>query len=338
MARIALAGFLHETNTFAPLPTNFESFTGKNGNWIDKPEEFAAMKAAKANISSVGFMIKAEEFGHEVLPILLTAAQPACTVTNDAFEKIMAHILEGLKQNGPFDAVYLDLHGAMVTEDFDDPETEAQRRVRQLVGDIPVIASFDLHGNIPRRAVEEFSALVGYRSYPHIDMFETGERAAVLADHLLQGKPLKKAYRQLPYLISPSTASTFTEPCLSIYKTLNEIEKEKEVRSITFMHGFLLSDIKHAGPSIFAYADTQTAADAAADRMLQALLDHEAGFALKLLPPAEAVKQAILKSEKAKNLLCWPMYRTMPAAAALQIPSGFCKNSSNKMHRKLLWD
>ena len=301
MARIALAGFLHETNTFAPLPTNFESFTGKNGQWVDKPKEFSAFKSIKANISSIGFMIKAEEFGHEVFPILVTYAQPACTVTNDAFEKIMARILEGLKQNGPFDAVYLDLHGAMVTEDFDDPETEAQRQIRQIVGNIPIVASLDLHGNIPRRAVEEFSALVGYRSYPHIDMFETGERAAVLADHLLQGKPLKKAYRQLPYLISPSSASTFTEPCLSIYKTLDEIEKEKEVRSITFMHGFLLSDIDHAGPSIFAYADTQAAADAAADRLLQVLLDHESGFALNLLPPAEAVRQAILKSAKAEK-------------------------------------
>ena len=296
MARIALAGFMHETNTFAPLPTNFESFTGKNGYWIDTPEEFAAMKEVRANVSAIGFMIKAEEFGHEVFPILLAAAQPACTVTNDAFEQIMSHILEGIKNNGPFDAVYLDLHGAMVTKDFQDPETEAQRRIRQVVGDIPLIGTLDLHGNIPSQAVEGFSALVGYRSYPHIDMFETGERAAILADHLLHGKPLKKAYRQLPYLISPSTASTFTEPCLSIYKELDNIEKNEQVQSVTFMHGFLLSDIEHAGPSVFAYADTQKAADKAADQLLQALLKHEAGFALNLLPPDEAVHQAIEKS------------------------------------------
>ena len=326
MARIALAGFLHETNTFAPLPTNFESFTGKNGHWMDKPEEFAAMKAAGANISTVGFMTKAEEFGHEVFPILLTYAQPACTVSNDAFKKIMAAILEGLKLNGPFDAVYLDLHGAMVTEDFDDPETEAQRQIRQVVGNIPIIASFDLHGNIPQRAVDEFSALVGYRSYPHIDMFETGERAAVLADHLLQGKPLKKAYRQSPYLISPSTASTFTEPCLSIYKTLDEIEKEKEVRSVTFMHGFLLSDIKHAGPSVFAYADTQAAARCRCRQAAAGTPGARSQFCPESPPACRSRSTGDLKIGRCgKTQLYWLMYRIMPAVEVPRIPFGFWK-------------
>lgn len=301
MARIALTGLIHETNTFAPMITTYEDFTGKNAELpeILMRDDLLSFRGTKANLSSAGFIDVSERLGHEIVPLMLAGAQPAGTITNDAFDRLTAMMLDLLRANGPYDAVYLDLHGAMVTEDYEDAETEIQRRVRSVVGAIPVVGSLDLHGNIPQMAVEEFNALVAYRTYPHIDAYETGERAAHLMDHILQGKPLFKAYRQLPYLISPSTASSFTEPCVSIYKALEEIEKKEGVLSLTFMHGFLLSDIQHAGPSLFAYATSQKAAAEALQDLYDVLLHHEPGFALNMLPPEKAVQRALELSKKA---------------------------------------
>ena len=251
MARIALTGLTHETNSFAPMITTFEDFVGDTEGMprIRRRDDILSLKGTKANNSPAGFMDVMDKLGHEVVPLIQAGAQPAGTITNDAFDRLTGMIDEELKAHGPFDAVYLSLHGAMVTEDYEDAETEIQRRVRVVVGDVPIVGSLDLHGNIAAAAVEEFSALVGYRTYPHIDSYKTGERAAYLMDHVLQGKPLYKAFCQLPYLISPSTGSSFTEPCVSIYKELHEIEKQEGVLSVTFMHGFILSDIHHAGPT-----------------------------------------------------------------------------------------
>jgi microcystin degradation protein MlrC len=295
MARIALTGLTHETNTFAPMITTLEDFVGDREKMpkVRRREDILALKGTHANTSSAGFMDVMDSLGHEVVPLILAGAQPAGTITKEAFDVLNGMIVAELEANGPFDAVYLDLHGAMVTEEYEDAETEIQRRVRSVVGDVPVVGTLDLHGNIPEEAVEEFDALVGYRTYPHIDAYETGERGAKLMDHLLQGKPLYKAYIQLPYLISPSTASTFTEPCLSIYKKLAKIEQDKGVVSITFQHGFLLSDIHHAGPSLFAYGEHQEAASKALDQMYDVLLDYEGGFAQQMYSPDGAVERAM---------------------------------------------
>ena len=301
MARIALTGLTHETNSFAPMITTFEDFVGDTESMprIRRRDDILSLKGTKANNSPAGFMDVMDKLGHEVVPLIQAGAQPAGTITNDAFDRLTGMIDEELKAHGPFDAVYLSLHGAMVTEDYEDAETEIQRRVRVVVGDVPIVGSLDLHGNIAAAAVEEFSALVGYRTYPHIDSYKTGERAACLMDHVLQGKPLYKAFCQLPYLISPSTGSSFTEPCVSIYKELHEIEKLEGVLSVTFMHGFILSDIHHAGPTLLTYGETQGAADQALDSLHATLMRHERDFAQRMLSPDEAVERAMALAETA---------------------------------------
>ncbi|MBI9044449.1 MAG: M81 family metallopeptidase [Anaerolineaceae bacterium] len=304
MPRIALAGFMHETNTFAPLPTTYESFVASMAGLggILGEKELMAFRGSGINAAAAGFIDQSEALGNEVIPLLFAAAQPAATVTDDAFDRITSMILERIQERGPFDAIFLDLHGAMVTESYQDPETEVYRRIRSIVGeDIPIVASLDLHGNIPQESVEAFSALVGYRTYPHVDMYETGERSANLMQVFLEKKRVKKAFRKLPYLISPSTASHLVEPCISIYKSLEKIEENDDVYSLTFMHGFLLSDIAPVGPSLFAYAKTQADAEAAVEELYQTLLSNEKNFALSMLSPEEAVQTAIQKAEFADN-------------------------------------
>lgn len=295
MARIALTGLMHETNTFAPMITTLEDFVGDREKMpkVRRREDLLAFKGTRANAASAAFLDRMGEMGHEVVPLIHANAQPAGMITKEAFDILTGMIVEELKEHGPFDAVFLDLHGAMVTEEYEDAETEIQRRVRSVVGDIPVVGTLDLHGNIPQEAVDEYDALVGYRTYPHIDAYETGERGAKLMEYILHRKPIYKAYIQLPYLIAPHTASSFTEPCVSIYQKLEEIEKGEGILSITFMHGFLLSDIHHAGPSLFAYGETQEAADRALDQMYDVLMDYEGGFAQQMYSPDEAVERAM---------------------------------------------
>src|SRR5205807_6048044 len=98
-------------------------------------------------------------------------------------------ILEDLAAAVPLDGIYLDLHGAMVAEHFEDGEGELLRRIRALVGDtLPIVTSLDYHTNLTPQMVRHASAMIGYRTYPHIDMAATGGRAAELLDRRLRDK------------------------------------------------------------------------------------------------------------------------------------------------------
>ncbi|MCL4562738.1 MAG: M81 family metallopeptidase, partial [Chloroflexi bacterium] len=237
--RIAIAGFLHETNTFAPMPTVFENFVVEGDSYAGfrRGPEILDVRGKRINSVVAGFLDVADPLGYEIVPLTWACAEPAGQVTANAFEKIMGLIAAGLSDQGPFDGVFLDLHGAMVFEGFHDGETEILRRVRAIVGDIPIVAALDLHGNIALPSVEYASVLIGYRTYPHIDLFETGQRAAQAISYLVSGKPLHKAFRQLPFLVPISAQSTNTEPCRSLYALIDEVEQDPRVISATIMAG-----------------------------------------------------------------------------------------------------
>lgn len=301
MARIALAGFLHETNTFSPIPTTYEDFAGPGGPYAGylRGEQIFELRGKNFNHAVCGFLSIEDALGHEIIPILWTAAEPANQVTANAFERIMGVIAAGLSDNYPVDGVYLDLHGAMVFENFNDGETEILRRVRSIVGNVPIVCSLDLHGNISHQSFELADALVGYRTYPHTDLLETGERCAALLNLLLQGAVLYKSFRQLPFLMPISTQSTNTEPCKSLYAMINDLERNPGVVSTTIMAGFPPADLEHTGPTIFAYGRTLEAAENAVNILYEAILSRESEFALDLMNPDQAVMKAMDLAEKA---------------------------------------
>ena len=179
MARIAIGGFQHETNSFAPTKASFEEFA-QAGGWPGLTRGPALFDAvAGINLPISGFIEEARQAGHELMPLSWAQATPSADVTEDAFERIAGQILEDLRDLRHLDAVYLDLHGAMVCEHLEDGEGEILARVRRLVGpDLPVVASLDLHANITPAMVRLSDALVAYRTYPHVDMADTGARAA----------------------------------------------------------------------------------------------------------------------------------------------------------------
>ncbi len=151
---------------------------------------------------------------HQLVPTAWAAASPSAHVTEDAYERIAGMIVEALSAAGTIDAVYLDLHGAMVAEHLDDGEGELLSRVRAVVGpDVPVVASLDLHANVTRRMLEHADVLIAYRTYPHVDMAETGARVARFLQQRLAGMPRPHLNaRRVPFLIPLQTQCTMLEP------------------------------------------------------------------------------------------------------------------------------
>lgn len=293
--RIALAGFQHETNTFAPTRATLDRFVEGEG-WPPLTEGDAIFPVfGPMNIPIGGFINAVKPKQWVLHPIVWAAAAPSSYVTTEAFEHVAGKILAGIAAlKGRIDAVYLDLHGAMVTEAHEDGEGELLRRVRALVGpDMPIGVSLDLHVNITPEMVQQADVLIAYRTYPHLDMAVTGARVARHLEKLLSGERRKqaKAFRQLPFLIPLTAQCTFIEPCKSIYDTLSAMERGA-VSSLSFAPGFHPADIHHCGPAVVAYADTQEAADKAADDLARHITEREAEFKLTLLTPEQAIEEA----------------------------------------------
>src|SRR6266481_4696486 len=181
MTRIAVGGFLHETNTFAPTKAVYDAFV-QGGGWPPMSQGPKLLeKMRNINIGMAGFVPAAEAEGWELVPTIWCAASPSAHVTKDAYERVAKAIVDGIKAAGAIDGVYLDLHGAMVAEHAD--------------------------------------ALIAYRTYPHIDMADTG-RAAAIALLLRTRQRLAKAFRQLPFLIPISWQCTNDQPTKGIYQKL----------------------------------------------------------------------------------------------------------------------
>lgn len=301
--RIAVAGFQHETNTFAPLQATWEEFTTPGG-WPGLSTGETMVEAVKgANLPAAGAIDALKAEGHAVVPLSWASASPSAQVTRDAYERYWALFSDLLRKAGDIDALYLDLHGAMVTEHLDDGEAEFLQRVRTLVGPgLPVVASLDLHANVSRTMVEHADALVSYRTYPHIDMADTGGRAArLLAEMAASGKRPAKAFRQLPYLVPLSWQSSFIEPANGIYAEVTQGEggAGAAVSALSLNMGFPLADIADCGPSVLAYGATAKDADAAADAIERLMTAKESAFAGKLYSPDEAVREAMTVAAKA---------------------------------------
>lgn len=301
MARIVYGGFLHETNTFAPDLADWEAFKA-GGGWPGMVSGEAVWPTLEgSNISAAGFVAKALADGHDVVPSTWAAASPSAHVQEQTYERIAGMILDGIRAALPVDAVYLDLHGAMVVQHFDDGEGELLARVRQLVGpDTPVVVSLDLHANVTAQMLEQADILVAYRTYPHVDMAETGERTySLLKRRLETGVRQYKAVRRLPFLVPICWQCTDIEPAKGLYRLL--AQTEEQAVHVSYAMGFPAADFPECSPVIWAYADTPEQAQAAADVLADAALLAEARFAGKLYTPDEAVQYAMHKAHSTQK-------------------------------------
>jgi len=302
MTRIAVGGFLHETNTFAPTKATYDAFVHGGGfpRMVLGAEIPNVIRGI--NVGLAGFIEAALAHGWELAPTAFAGATPSAHVTLDAYERIAKIIVDGIAAARPIDAVYLDLHGAMVAEHLDDGEGELLSRVRKVIGkDVPLVASLDLHANVTPQMIEHADALIAYRAYPHVDMADTGRACARHLALLLGTKqPLAKAFRQLPFLIPISWQCTNDEPAKGIYQKLAALESD-DVPTLSFAPGFPAADFIDCGASVFAYGKTQRDADTAAAAIASLVVSHESDFDGKIYSPDEGVAYAMELAKTAEK-------------------------------------
>jgi microcystin degradation protein MlrC len=293
MARIAIAGFMHETNCFVPGVTDYEDFAHPSDRpGILRGDDIVA-EFVKKGAASAGFLA-GNDGNHEIRPLLWTSTTPGGTVTAHAYERIAGEIIALLSQALPVDGVYLDLHGAMVSQRHADGEGELLRRVRAVIGDAaPIVISLDYHANVTPAMVRLADAILPYRTYPHVDQHATGLRAAAAMKRLLiEGRPAGRALRQLPFLLPLNFQCTLVEPSKGVVEATTDRMNEDLV-SLAYLAGFPPADLHDCGVSVAAHARSQEAADSAVDDIAQYIALREAEFAEPLLQPDDAVQEAM---------------------------------------------
>jgi microcystin degradation protein MlrC len=293
---IFVAGFHHETNTFAPSPADWAAF--ECGAGYPAYARGAAMLARMegSSLAIGGFVDVARQLGWTLLPSVWAGAMPSNRVTAEAFERICAEIVADLQED-EFDAIYLDLHGAAVAEGCDDAEGELLRRIRAVVGpSMPIVASLDLHANVTERMLRSSTAMTAFRTYPHVDMRQTGARAAqMLVDRLTpgQGTDRHQHHERVPFLLPLNAQCTLMEPAHSIIELLERLEVEQDVE-LSFAMGFAAADFAECGPVLFGYgADEDDVRNAVKRLYDEVVVHHRADWAMDLLSPADSVERAI---------------------------------------------
>jgi len=301
--RIAIAGFQHETNTFAPGCAGLHEFTIAD-SW---PELLRGQQlitvTRNLNLPIGGAITVAEQHGIQLVPVLWCAAEPSGPVTTDAFECIAGEIENSIREAGPLDAIYLDLHGAMVTEEHHDGEAELLRRLRDgPARDTPIGISLDLHANISAQLARQATLISVYQTYPHLDMADTGAKCMQRLISCLGGLTVFTAYRQIPYLIPLHAQYTGQSPCNQLYQQLEKLADPLQREHIELALGFTAADIPDCGPSIVAAASNQARAEELADLLYREVQTAESDYDISLYRADEAVQLA-LASDRTKPIV-----------------------------------
>ncbi len=284
--KIVAARLNHETNTFSPVPTPYESF-GPDGPTFGA----AAYDSARGTRTGLGaFIDAAEARGAQIVVAVNATANPSGRVDDAAYERFAAAIVDAVRAG--CDAILLDLHGAMVTQSLEDGEGELLRRVRAAAPKTPIAVALDLHGNVTRAMVEHADVMVGFKTYPHIDMYETGAHAARLLLSWLDGGPRPHVAWAQPPLLSHTLRSATGEGAMQRAVERARKMEEEGLLAATVFAGFSLADIRDAGMSIITVGRTREEAQHGADSLARQLWDERAGFVYESAPLAESVAQA----------------------------------------------
>ena len=302
MARIAFGGMCHETNTFATIAADLEEYKAASGYPALTRGKAMFEDLAGINLSISGFMEEALADGHELVPLLWCHAGPRGPTTVEAFETITGWLQEDLRAAGRLDAVFMDLHGAMVAQRHDDGDAEILRRIRQVAGpDLPVVSALDFHANVGRDMMAHTSGLLAFRTYPHVDRAETGRRAArYLSGLLKRGAPAAKAFRQLPFLIPLTGQCTLEEPTSGVIRALESLEGNG-VDSLSFTPGFPLADIPDCGASVYGFGPDRQAVEAAVNALTEEVAGHEKDFGGTVYSVDAGVRRAMALNDAGRR-------------------------------------
>jgi len=296
LKRVLTGRFMHETNTFSRVPTDMAAF--RRRDYHGENEIPAAFRGTRSALGAT--FEAAEEFGWTLIHPVSASANPSGRVTDDAFETIAALILGAVDDKGPIDGVLLHLHGAMVTDGHEDGEGELLARLRAKLGpQVPVIATLDLHANVTRAMADHASALIAFRTYPHIDMYERAWQGARLLDRAMRGEVRPKTViARRPMMYGLDHGRTQAGPMAELLARADAIEAAGEALAVSVCAGFSRADIRDVGPSVTVTVDLGggEGANGRGQAIADSFMDHAwatRGYSsVHMLSVAEAVARA----------------------------------------------
>ncbi len=285
--RFVVAMMKHETNTFSPIPTpwaRFEEWGAHFGGDARRAYEGTAMPMG-------AYLEIAREAGAEVVTPVAAEAMPSGPVSAEAEALVSDAVCEAVSAG--CDAAFLDLHGAMVSESTPDGEGALLARIRSIAPDLPVAVTCDLHCNLTRRMVDNCTALVGYKTYPHTDMHDAGRRVGGILTAFLRGEvePVM-AWGNRPILAQTLRQGTDDEPMRSLVAMARRAEEDGALAATVF-GGFPMADVRDAGVSAVVVADGDRARAArACEELLDAAWARRESFVYRGEPLRDAVARA----------------------------------------------
>lgn len=287
--RVVLAQMKHETNTFSPVRTDLFRFARGESS---PPEGIDAYRAFKSTGTALaGFIDIAAAEGAEIVMPIAANAWPSGPVEEAAFEYMCERICADVRKG--CDAILLDLHGAMVTQECQDGEGELLRRIRLIAPDVPIGVALDMHANVSAAMVENSTVIAGYQTYPHIDFYEAGVRAARPVFSALRNKCAPTmAWRQVPMLPHIMRQGTDHEPNRTLQDRCREMEHDGALAASVFT-GFPHADVIDAGLSCVVVTDGDPArAKACCDELFAAAWAQREPFVYRIEPLADSLERA----------------------------------------------
>lgn len=299
--RIAVARFSHETCTFCPKPTTIEDWEYYG------PPSRDLLSSNEGYIG--GFKTMCEEYGGVELVGVLSprgarGGSSGSWITQEAYDKYSYGIAEDLKDQGPFDGVFLSLHGAMAVTGIPKPEAELVRRVRAAIGDIPIFVTLDLHANEDHELSDVADAVFIIKRYPHYDTTFQGERAARVMIKTIRGEYKPTMATRKPGVITPSVfQGTGVSPAMEIMERARRWENQRKDAYVSVAFGFAYADVPDVGATIMVLTNNdQKLADQIADDMSDYIWRQRHEFAGKKLPKTkEGVALAIAAAKDGKT-------------------------------------
>ncbi len=278
--KIAAAGIAIECATFSPLPSELSDFEVLRGDALLSRYPFAAAHPAI-----------------DFAPIMQAHAVPGGVLRRSVYDDLKTEIIAGLRAGGPWDGVYLDMHGAMAVDGIEDAEADFIGAVRDLLGPAPLIsASYDLHGNLSAAIMKQLDLITAYRTAPHEDALETRARALNLLIHCLRaGIRPQKAFIPIPLLLSGERAMTIVEPGKSVYAEIEVVIDGEMVLDASLLVGFTWADQARSQATAVALGLDEDATWIAARKLAAAYWDarHDFNFGVPTGTTDECIEMAL---------------------------------------------
>ncbi|MBY0503785.1 MAG: M81 family metallopeptidase [Bryobacteraceae bacterium] len=286
--KIGVAAILQESNTFSPVRTRYADFSPVFGNE-------AYLRHAGKLTEMGGFINVLENAAVPIAPICAAWAITANRLVRADFRRLGKEFEAQLRQAAP-DALLLAMHGAQTAEGEDDVEGHLLTRARQVMGpDAPIVVTLDLHANVTERMVALANAIVGYHTYPHIDMFETGQKAAGMLLRMLAGelRPAM-AMRKLPLIVPAENAQTYRGPMHELVQDAEALEARGEAEAISIFPVQPWLDIAEMGCAVVSVTNGRPAvARRQADSFAKRLWRTRRQYDITLTPVPEAIHAAL---------------------------------------------